>query len=76
MEFANRRSVHDNLRKYCHLAKDNSYIEVSEWINGEGYDITIDNRVISLTMGEIEAITHLVRSIDYNRDKFKQNETI
>lgn len=71
MEFVNRRSVHDDLRKYCHLAKDNSYIEVSEWVNGEGYDITIDDRVIPLTAGEIEAIIHLVRSIDYNRDKFK-----
>lgn len=41
MERANRKSVNDNLCKYDHLAKEDDFIEVTEWTNGEGWDITI-----------------------------------
>ena len=55
-EYANRKSVNDNLRKYDHLAKKDDFIEVTEWTNGEGWDITINDRVIPLTRGELDAI--------------------
>lgn len=35
MEFAERKSVNDKLRKYDHLAKEDDFIEVTEWANGE-----------------------------------------
>lgn len=37
MEFAERKSVNDKLRKYDHLAKDGDFIEITEWTNGEGW---------------------------------------
>ena len=69
MEFNSRKSVNDKLKIYDYLAKDNDFIEVVEWTNGEGYDITInDDKIISLTRGQIDAINYLVRSLEYKSD--------
>lgn len=70
MEYVKRKSVNDKLRKYCHLAKDSDFIEVTEWVNGEGWDITINDRVISLTYGELEAINYLTKALDIENEKF------
>lgn len=63
-----RKSVSDNLRKFDILAKDSDFIEVTEWTNGEGYDITINEKVISLTYGELEAINYLAKTLEYSKD--------
>lgn len=68
MEFNSRKSVNDKLKKYDYLAKDNDLIEVIEWTNGEGYDIIINDKIISLTRGQIDAINYLVRSLEYKSD--------
>lgn len=65
MEFAERKSVNDKLRKYDHLAKEDDFIEVTEWANGEGWDVTINERQLLLTRGELEAIEYLTRSLDH-----------
>lgn len=67
MEMATRKSVSDNLSKYDILAKKEVFIEVTEWTNGEGWDITIDNRNISLTFGELDAINYLTKSLDFRK---------
>jgi len=66
-EFNKRKSVNDKLIKYCVLAKDDSdFIEVTEWTNGEGWDIAInDKKIYSLTWGELEAINYLTNKIRY-----------
>lgn len=77
MEFKKRKSVSERLNKFDALAKDNAFIEVTEWTNGEGNDIVInDNKFISLTWGELEAINHLIKALEYNfpKDKEKCNE--
>ena len=53
--------------KYDHLAKDSDFIEVTEWANGEGWDICLNDKLISLTYGQLEAIKYLVKTLDYNR---------
>lgn len=63
LEITQRKSVSDSLRKYDYLAKENSLIEVTEWTNGEGYDITIDEKMISLTDGQLDAIYYLVETL-------------
>ena len=68
MKFNSRISINDKLKKYDYLAKDNDIIEVIEWTNGEGYDIIINDKIISLTSGQIEAINYLVRSLEYKSD--------
>ena len=66
-EIIQRKSINDNLRKYDHLAKENSFIEITEWGNGEGWDITIDDRVISLTWGQLDAIQYLTLALQYQK---------
>ena len=74
MEKNTRKSVSDDLSKYDYLKNtdENAFIEVTEWSNGEGYDITIetknDNKLISLTNGELEAINYLTKTLDYNNE--------
>ncbi len=67
-----RKSVSDSLNKYDYLVNkdEHSFIEVTEWANGEGFDITIEtknkSRLMSLTAGELEAINYLTKSLEYN----------
>lgn len=57
MNFHKRSSVYTNLKQYCYHAKAEDIVEVSEWVNGEGWDINIgENKMISLTHGELQAI--------------------
>lgn len=70
MEFASRKSVHDDLKKYDYLSKDSGYVEVTEWVNGEGIDVTIESdntKLISLTYGELNAINHLQNALRYEK---------
>ena len=64
MEFNERTSVKDDLRKYDHLANKDSIIQVTQWANGDGWDISIDDEpVMSLTWGQLDAINYLVNTI-------------
>ena len=67
MKINERKSVSDELKKYDHLAKDMDFIEVTEWTNGEGWDIWLNDRLMSLTYGQLEAINYLVKTLDYNK---------
>ena len=59
-----RRAVFSELKKYCHHSSDNDYMEVTEWSNGEGYDICIDRKSggekFSLSYGEVELLMVLL----------------
>lgn len=65
MKTANLKTISDDLNKYDYCAKEDSFISITEWENGEGYNITIDDRVYAFTRGELDAIWYLVKSIDY-----------
>ena len=68
MEFNERTSVKDDLRKYDHLANKDSIIQVTQWANGEGWDISInDEPVISLTWVQLDAINYLVNTIQFQK---------
>lgn len=68
MEFNKRTSVKDDLRKYDHLANKDSIIQVTQWANGEGWDISInDEPVISLTWGQLDAINYLANTIQFQK---------
>ena len=56
MNFAQRRTVYTDLNNYCHMAKPHDTIEVCEWTNGEGWDVSIGTRNIQLTFGELDAL--------------------
>lgn len=64
MEKTNRKSIHTNLSKFDVLAKKDDFIEVTEWTNSEGFDITINDKIFSLTHGQLKAIYYLTQTLD------------
>lgn len=72
MKIEKRNCVSDDLLKYDYLANKDSFIVVTEWSNREGWNITINERVFSLTMGELEAINYLTKTLEYT----SENENI
>lgn len=60
MKTYKRKAIWTSLRPYDCFAKEDDYIEVTEWANGEGYDINISRERgdlhISLTHGELQAV--------------------
>ena len=64
IEVNKRKAVFSEIKGYCCHAGDNDYIEVTQWSNGEGYDICIDRKngqeKFSLTFGEFDLLTVLM----------------
>lgn len=61
IEITNRKAKFMELKSYCHFAKENDYMEVTEWANTEGFDVNVnDKKHISLSWGEWEALQVLV----------------
>ena len=61
-----RQSVFIELQEFCPLSKEHSFIEMTEWKNGEGVDLVIasfQDRIIQLTFGELQAIRNLTNKI-------------
>lgn len=57
-----RKSLMVELKDFDYLAKKNDFIEVTEWGNGEGYDITLsDTQIVSITIGQFDAIKKLIK---------------
>lgn len=63
------KAICEDLNKFDYLAKKDDFIEVSEWDNGEGWTITINEWVFNLTMGQLEAINYLTKTLEYDRDR-------
>lgn len=66
MEKVERKSINDKLYKYCYISDKDKAIEITEWVNGEGWDICIgDERIFSLSYGELDAINFLTNALKY-----------
>ena len=67
MEKYERKSIFSELKEYCHLAKKGDFIEITEWKNGEGYDIHIYSGGAStfpITDGQFKAIKKLIKKLN------------
>lgn len=55
------------LKEFCYLSDDNDFIVVTEWKNGDGFDIKIScthgNKIFELTRGELDAINFLTKLV-------------
>ena len=60
MEVTKLNQITDNLKKYIYGSKDSDYITLTEWANGEGYDIDINGKLITISYDELEAINYLI----------------
>ena len=71
MKIYNRKSVSDDLKKYDYLSKEDDFIEVTEWANGEGISVTINTTTFELTFGQLDAINYLSQALKY--ESIKEN---
>ena len=64
IETYDRKAKFALLKPYDFFASEDDFIELTEWNNGEGFDVTINgkgaNEKISLTWGQWDALQALV----------------
>lgn len=67
MKSSIRKSIMEDVSKYCHLSEEHDYMELTEWSNGEGYDIALsahgESQKFSLTNGEMDLLFVLSKMI-------------
>ncbi len=70
MERYKKTTIFDELSKWCTFTKtEHDFIEITEWKNGEGFDICIsseENKNFCLTHGELDAIIALTKMINHD----------
>lgn len=60
-----KESVFAETKDFDYLAKEHDFVEITEWKNGEGYDITLsDKQIISITDGQFRAIKKLIKKLN------------
>ena len=66
MEKYKKKAVFDSLKKYDHFAEEHDFIEITEWNNGEGFDVEINSKLstrFQLTFGEYDALKKIVKKL-------------
>ena len=58
------RSITAKTKTFDYIAKESDYISVTEWSNGEGWDICIKDKMIGISRGMLEAINFLTTAVD------------
>lgn len=78
IEVTNRKSTFVELKDYCigsmgEKEDKGHFLEVTEWSNGDGYDIHIfdseGERQIQLSWGQFEAMKKCIKAIDKSQYK-------
>lgn len=60
------KTIECKLNAFDLLARDSEYITVTEWANGEGFDVDINDKRFGLTYGQLKAINILSNALEYN----------
>jgi hypothetical protein len=59
-----RDSKFTELKNYCHMSSQDDFMEITEWHNGEGFDIVVSNKNneqrFSLTHGQYECLQAMI----------------
>jgi len=66
-----RTAISTELTKYDHLSKENDFLEVTKWHNGEGFDVTIDSEVpanFQMTYGTFRALKKMVKKLEKHNE--------
>jgi hypothetical protein len=67
LEKYKRQAIFSELEGWCLFAKEEDFIEVTDWNNREGFDVEISSKLstrFQLTWGEWELLKKLVKKID------------
>lgn len=68
MKFNDRKSINDQLCKYIPYSQDSEFVEITEWTNEEGWDISINDKTISLSRDELDMINFLTKALEYGQN--------
>jgi len=67
-ELYSRKAIFADLDQFDPLfSKENDYIEITEWANGEGIDVDIhktDPQTFSITWGQLDAMKYLIKKLN------------
>jgi hypothetical protein len=74
VDLRTRKSAFVELKDFCifsmgDIKRKDDYLEVTEWSNGEGYDIYIstkDELKLQLTWGQFHALKKCIKKIEKN----------
>ena len=58
------RSITTKMKMFDLTSKDSDYISVTEWSNGEGWDISLNDKMIGISRGMLDAINFLTTAVD------------
>ena len=67
IEESKRMTLFSELNPFDVFAKKGDYIEVTEWTNGEGYDVTIESNpraYFQITDGQFRALKKLIKKLN------------
>lgn len=67
MEIYNIKAAFTELEEFCPFGKNGSFMEVTQWKNGDGFTVHINNNRVEsfgLTYGEFDALKKLVEELD------------
>lgn len=67
-----RKSVNSGIGDYCYLSREDDFIEVTEWVNGDGVDIYLsssgEQERIAITYGQFKLLKKLVKQLEKSRE--------
>lgn len=81
MDKYTRNAVFSELKEYCTFANETDFIEVTEWFNGEGFDVEIQNidgkerSRFQLTWGEFDGLKGLVEELEEGEETQEPQES-
>ena len=58
------RSITTKMKMFDLTSKESGYITVTEWSNGEGWDISLNDKMIGISRGMLDAINFLTTAVD------------
>jgi len=61
-----RKAIFSLLKEYDYFAEENDFIEITEWNNGEGFDVEISTKNtqrFQLTWGQFKALKKLIKKL-------------
>ena len=68
MDITKRKCAHESTIKYCPLSSDTAYIEVTEWVSGDGYDIECyddgNTDRMGITHGQFKLLKKLIKKLN------------
>jgi predicted urease superfamily metal-dependent hydrolase len=66
-KFKDRKSVSCKVGQHCYLSGESDFIEVTEWVNKDGVDITVlshhQEERFTLTWGQAKLLNKLIKAL-------------